>query len=904
MADKTINIRLRQKYDTEANWASKNPVLLAGEMAISSDKSGQFKTGNGTSTWSQLAYNQVPWTSVTGKPTALKNPSALTMQFNGVTNKTYDGSAAQTINITPEAIGSLALNGSTTMTGGIYLEPAIGNGNEKGSVYTDVFSYFSRNNAETGIFKITFPESWTNTMMFMEIDLYNYSSFNLATKIVLGGYNYSGNPPTNVPPGWTSCNCWTTNNDISVRFGHDGNKCCLLIENTSKKWNYFRLNISKFIAGFNSGNKFKTGWSGQFIASDEGISSITTPSKNAYFNADLIDGKHASEFANVSHTHSTSQITNFPTSLKNPNALNIKLNGTAQDPYDGSVARTINITASSVGAAASSHTHNYAGSASAGGPATSSIKLTTARKIGNAPFDGTTDISLASIGAAAASHSHSYLPLSGGTLSGLLTVDKGISIPTVGSNWLSGKTATQLITFTGNSSSSYHPMIKYVMNSGNVVNIGALGNNMGFYGYKKDRTENGTDCQAFLDLDNNCFRATAFSGPLYGNATTATTASKLGTASVGSATKPFYLNAGVPTTTSATVGAINKPMFMNAGTLTACSANVGSASVPVYMTGGAIAACTSLSLNTTGSAAKWTTARNLVIGNKTLSIDGSQNVTATLAEIGAAPATGSSLLSKLAATITLGDGNAATIYQNGATYQQKFEIVDNSTAGDAVFKFSQSSNSGSTFSNLMEIRDDGNIVANKFTGQLAGNATSATSATQASKWTTARTLTIGNTGKSVNGTANVAWTVAEIGAAPASHSHSYLPLSGGTMTGTINSSKTTGTYLAGNQGTCIINSTAGAGAYTMLAKLNSTNGYYTTGVYQDKYLLQYTSKATVTAGTNSVTKSLTLLDEAGNSLFPGDVTATGDITTPQSVTIGNFTLKYNSTNKCLDFVFN
>jgi hypothetical protein len=41
----------------------------------------------------------------------------------------------------------------------------------------------------------------------------------------------------------------------------------------------------------------------------------------------------------------------------------------------------------------------------------------------------------------------------------------------------------------------------------------------------------------------------------------------------------------------------------------------------------------------------------------------------------------------------------------------------------------------------------------------------------ADTWTTARTVTIGNTGKSVNGSANVAWTLAEIGAAATSHNH-------------------------------------------------------------------------------------------------------------------------------------
>lgn len=97
--------------------------------------------------------------------------------------------------------------------------------------------------------------------------------------------------------------------------------------------------------------------------------------------------------------------------------------------------------------------------------------------------------------------------------------------------------------------------------------------------------------------------------------------------------------------------------------------------------------------------------------------------------------------------------------------------------------------------------------------------------------------------------------------------------SGDTMTGTLTSTKTTNTYLAGNQGQAIINSTAGAGAYTMLDKLNSTNGYFTDGVYQTKRLFQYTAKPTVDAQTNSVTKSVTLLDESGNSSFPGIVTA-------------------------------
>lgn len=48
----------------------------------------------------------------------------------------------------------------------------------------------------------------------------------------------------------------------------------------------------------------------------------------------------------------------------------------------------------------------------------------------------------------------------------------------------------------------------------------------------------------------------------------------------------------------------------------------------------------------------------------------------------------------------------------------------------------------------------------------------------ADAWTTARTLTIGSTGKSVNGSANVSWSLAEIGAAAASHTHTWGEISG------------------------------------------------------------------------------------------------------------------------------
>ena len=95
----------------------------------------------------------------------------------------------------------------------------------------------------------------------------------------------------------------------------------------------------------------------------------------------------------------------------------------------------------------------------------------------------------------------------------------------------------------------------------------------------------------------------------------------------------------------------------------------------------------------------------------------------------------------------------------------------------------------------------------------------------ADKWTTARTLTIGSTGKSVNGSKNVSWTLEEIGASASSHTHSvqingntktiavpggaavdlgsYLPLEGGTMVGQIVGNNKGGNWIAGRTNAAI-----------------------------------------------------------------------------------------------------
>lgn len=63
-------------------------------------------------------------------------------------------------------------------------------------------------------------------------------------------------------------------------------------------------------------------------------------------------------FSAKSHTHKKADITDFPTTMKNPSSLTVKTNGTTKATYDGSSALSVDITAANVGAASVGHTHD------------------------------------------------------------------------------------------------------------------------------------------------------------------------------------------------------------------------------------------------------------------------------------------------------------------------------------------------------------------------------------------------------------------------------------------------------------------------------------------------------------------------------------------------------------------
>lgn len=335
--------------------------------------------------------------------------------------------------------------------------------------------------------------------------------------------------------------------------------------------------------------------------------------------------------------------------------------------------------------------------------------------------------------------------------------------------------------------------------------------------------------------------------------------------------------------------------------------------------------------------ANWGTARDITLGLTKKSVNGSTNMAWTLAEMGALPAAGGTMTGDIkfsnvqtgmrGITGTVGDNDYWRVVGISTASDAGYLEIATADGGDEPIYVRQyafkDSNSFGTVTRTATILDasgnttlpglltvngihsskactfDDNLTVKKnitcngtlsidgvttlknnanINGTLSVDGTTTFKKTLEVTGATSlkNNATVGGT-LSVDGATTLKNTLSVTGASTFNNNSTFkknATINGAlNIDGSINSSLVTNTYLNGNKGGAIINSNAAAGAYTMLAKMNSINGFFTTGAYQNKYLLQYTNKATVAADTNAVTKSVTLLDEDGNATFPEKITA-------------------------------
>ena len=238
---------------------------------------------------------------------------------------------------------------------------------------------------------------------------------------------------------------------------------------------------------------------------------------------------------------------------------------------------------------------------------------------------------------------------------------------------------------------------------------------------------------------------------------------KLGTATVGSNTKFFYLNAGTPTASNASIGTGTHPIYLNGGVftaststvgsasrgiymtgglLTAMSATVGSASLPVYMNEGTITQCsTTLGVSITGTAPRLTTTE---LTNQDLNSYTYTNYSGKLYYAGGSNTT---------TNVPSGVGAYGLMVWRIATGYTGHLMFD--SAGDFRARF-HNGTTWSAWDKLAYITDNVASATKLQTARtINGTSFNGTANITTAKWGTARTLAIAAASKSIDGSTNI-----------------------------------------------------------------------------------------------------------------------------------------------------
>lgn len=301
MADNNINVRIKQKIDTESNWSKNNPVLLKGEKGLI-EGTGKYRIGDGTSKWSDLPLYEGMTTS---------DRSKLNSIASGATKVTVDSTLSSTsTNPVQNKVINSALAGKSNTNHTHDLSTMINTLSTGTATPVDDDCYISQ-----------YSGGGTTTTTYHRRPikaLFEYIKGKLSTVAVSGSYNDLSNKPTIPTVGngtVTIKQAGTSKGTFSMN--QSGNTTIELTDNNTT-----------YSTGTSSTSGLTKLYTGTGTATDGTMTQAAI--KGA------LEGK-----SNTNHTHTKSQITDFPSSLKNPNA--ITFTGAVTGTYDGSTAKTVDI---------------------------------------------------------------------------------------------------------------------------------------------------------------------------------------------------------------------------------------------------------------------------------------------------------------------------------------------------------------------------------------------------------------------------------------------------------------------------------------------------------------------------------------------------------------------------------
>lgn len=199
---------------------------------------------------------------------------------------------------------------------------------------------YQYNGNVTGAVIIVLPLSWTNTMIKMEIEFYNYTVSDRSFTLTVGGYNYSGSNQ------WINAFAkimGNTESDNQVRFGHNGTNCVIIIGDGNSVWNYPKIRVHSVTLGHSNytTSAWAIGWDIVVLASLAGIT-ISGDISNNLIDAKSITNQGAFATENqITSANSGTYIANA--AIKTAHILDLQINKVTS----GSMGAIITLTGSS-----------------------------------------------------------------------------------------------------------------------------------------------------------------------------------------------------------------------------------------------------------------------------------------------------------------------------------------------------------------------------------------------------------------------------------------------------------------------------------------------------------------------------------------------------------------------------
>ena len=471
MGENNLKIRIKHRYDTEANWNKNNPVLLSGEVAISSDKSGKHKVGDGTHKWSELSYAKAELTKgdVTGAlgytPPAKdtwrgiqnnlistatdqslsaaqgkwlnENKATITTLTNGNLDKVttpgfYNAGGGNSVTNKPSGVDNFGMIVVHSASGNYYTQIVYVDdksyrrvcrngtwGNWSQDILTDTkYTHPGYTAKSSGLYKITVDGtghvSATTAVTKSDITALGipgqdtnttYSTGTSSTPGLAKLYTGTGSATDGTMTQKAITDGLNSKSGIGHTHNYAGSGSAGGSANSAVKLDTTTAGSATQPVYFSGGKPVACSYTlgksvpADALFTDHTYGNMKGATSSSAGSAGLVPAPNIGEQLKFLRADGTWVIpTNTTYSVGTSSYLGItKLYTETGSAIDGTMTQNA-ITTALNGKSATGHTHNYAGSSSAGGNANAAVKLATARKIGSASFDGTADITLSQMG--------------------------------------------------------------------------------------------------------------------------------------------------------------------------------------------------------------------------------------------------------------------------------------------------------------------------------------------------------------------------------------------------------------------------------------------------------------------------------------------------------------------------